>query len=240
MTTIGILGSQFLSTPELPFHQFPVTYTRTAFIDALQSVGANVIMIPIDRDWDKLPDIIKLVDKVLLTGGEDVAPLFYGQDPHPLLSTINPERDRFEIAAIHEVIKQEKALLGVCRGHQLLNVALGGTLHQDVSLYHNPETATLKHLQAPTKSQFTSHFIEVDPTSSLSFLPETYHVNSYHHQMIDRLADDLTTIAKASDGVIEAVESKAKRLLGVQWHPEGTWDTIPNERAIFDFFVNSL
>ena len=119
-------------------------------------------------------------------------------------------------------------------------MALGGTLHQDVSLYHNPETATLKHLQAPTKSQFTSHFIEVDPTSSLSFLPETYHVNSYHHQMIDRLADDLTTIAKASDGVIEAVESKAKRLLGVQWHPEGTWDTIPNERAIFDFFVNSL
>ena len=156
MTTIGILGSQYLSTPELPFHQFPVTYTRTAFIDALQSVGATVIMIPIDRDLDKLADYIKLVDKVLLTGGEDVAPLFYGQDPHPLLGNINPERDRFEIAAIHEVIKQEKALLGVCRGHQLLNVALGGTLYQDVSLYRNPEVATLKHMQACVPKQLCS------------------------------------------------------------------------------------
>ncbi|MGX7008669.1 putative glutamine amidotransferase [Lactococcus chungangensis CAU 28 = DSM 22330] len=240
MTTIGILGSQYLSTPELPFHQFPVTYTRTAFINALQSVGGTVIMIPIDRDLDKLADYIKLVDKVMLTGGEDVAPLFYGQDPHPLLGNINPERDRFEIAAIHEVIKQEKALLGVCRGHQLLNVALGGTLYQDVSLYRNPEVATLKHMQAPTKFKFTTHFVNVDPTSSLNFLPETYHVNSYHHQMIDQLADDLITIATASDGVIEAVENKAKRLLGVQWHPEGTWDNIPDERAIFDFFVNQL
>ncbi len=147
MTTIGILGSQFLSTPELPFHQFPVTYTRTAFIDALQSVGANVIMIPIDRDLDKLPDIIKLVDKVLLTGGEDVAPLFYGQDPHPLLSTINPERDRFEIAAIHEVIKQEKALLGVCRGHQLLNVALGGTWRSAVPYIRTSASIIIQKLR---------------------------------------------------------------------------------------------
>lgn len=161
-------------------------------------------------------------------------PQFYGQDPHPLLTRINPDRDRFEIAAIHEVIRQNKALLGVCRGHQLLNVALGGTLYQDLSL----SQTTLKHMQAPTKSQFTSHFVTVDQRSSLGFLPETYHVNSYHHQIIDDLADDLTSIAIASDGTIEAVESKTHRLLGVQWHPEGTWQVKPDELAIFDFFVN--
>lgn len=234
MTTIGILGSQYLRTDEEPFHQFPVTYTRTAFIKALQTVGATVIMLPIDQDLDKLQAMIGLVDKVVLTGGEDVAPQFYGQDPHPLLTRTNPDRDRFEIAAIHEVIRQNKALLGVCRGHQLLNVALDGTLYQDLSL----SKTTLKHMQAPTKSQFTSHFVTVDPRSSLGFLPETYHVNSYHHQIIADLADDLTSIAIASDGAIEAVESKTHRLLGVQWHPEGTWQVKPDDLAIFDFFVN--
>lgn len=236
MTTIGILGSQFLSTDEQPFHQFPVTYTRTSFIDALQSLGATVIMLPIDQELEKLSALIGLVDKVVLTGGEDVSPQFYGQEPHPRLSTTNANRDRFEIAAVHEVIKQNKALLGICRGHQLLNVALGGTLFQDVSL----SPATLKHMQAPTKSQFTTHFVTVDPSSSLGFLPETYHVNSYHHQMIDCLADDLKVIAKASDGIIEAVESKKHRLLGIQWHPEGTWRTNADELAIFDFFVNQF
>lgn len=237
MTTIGIIGSQFLSTPEFPFHQFPVTYTRTAFIDALQSVGAQVIIIPIDKALRNLPHYISLVDKVLLTGGEDVSPQFYGQDPHKLLGNTNPDRDRFELAVIQEVIKQEKALLGVCRGHQLLNVALGGTLYQDLSLMQTP---TIKHLQAPTKSHFTTHTVEIDPNSSLNFLPAAYHVNSYHHQMIDRLADDLVSIAHASDGVIEAVEHKTKRLMGIQWHPEGTWDSIRDERDIFDFFVNHL
>ncbi|MDR1606313.1 MAG: gamma-glutamyl-gamma-aminobutyrate hydrolase family protein [Streptococcaceae bacterium] len=237
MTTIGILGSQFLDTPELPFHQFPLTYTRTAFIDALQSVGATVILIPIDQELAKLPELIGLIDKVLLTGGEDIAPHFYGQDPHPLLSNTNAYRDQFEIAAVHEVIRQGKALFGVCRGQQLLNVALGGSLYQDLSL---SETAKLKHLQAPTKAEFTSHFIQIDPQSSLNFLPERYHVNSYHHQVIDRLAKDLTPIAQATDGVIEAVENKAKRLLAVQWHPEGTWHKIAEERRLFDYFVNQL
>lgn len=237
MTTIGIIGSQFLSTPEFPFHEFPVTYTRTAFIDALQSVGASVIMIPIDKDLDHLPNYISLVDKVLLTGGEDVSPQFYAQDPHIRLGNTNPNRDQFELAVIQEVIKQNKALLGVCRGHQLLNVALGGTLYQDLSLMQTP---TIKHLQAPTKSHFTTHTIEIDPDSSLNFLPTAYQVNSYHHQMIDQLADELVSIAHASDGVIEAVENKSKRLMGIQWHPEGTWDTIAEERNIFDFFVNQL
>lgn len=237
MTTIGIIGSQFLSTPEYPFHEFPVTYTRTAFIDVLQNVGASVIMIPIDKELSKLPHYISLVDKVLLTGGEDVSPQFYGQDPHTLLGRTNPDRDLFELAVVQEVIKQGKALLGVCRGLQLLNVALGGTLYQDLSLNKVP---TIKHLQAPTQSNFTTHSVDIDPDSSLHFLPQSYHVNSYHHQMIDQLADSLASIAKASDGVIEAVENKAKRLLAVQWHPEGTWDSIDDERAIFDFFVNEL
>lgn len=237
MTAIGIIGSQFLSTPEFPFHEFPVTYSRTAFIDVLQSVGASVIMIPIDKNLNHLPHYISLVDKVLLTGGEDVSPQFYGQDPHKLLGNTNPDRDQFELAVIQEVIKQNKALIGICRGHQLLNVALGGTLYQDLSLMQTP---TIKHLQAPTKSHFTTHTVEIDPDSSLDFLPATYHVNSYHHQMIDRLANDLVSIAHASDGVIEAVESKSHRLMGVQWHPEGTWENIAYERAIFDFFVNEL
>ncbi len=237
MTIIGLIGGQYLSTPELPFHEFPVTYTRTAFIDALQDVGATVIMIPIDQDLDKLADTISLVDKVLLTGGEDVSPEFYGQDPHMRLGNTNPNRDRFEFAVIKEVLKQEKALFGICRGHQLLNVALGGSLYQDLSL---KTTETFKHMQAPTKASFPTHFIQVDQASSLRFLPETYHVNSFHHQMIDTVSDELTVIASASDGVIEAVENKEKRLLGVQWHPECAWATTAYERAIFDFFVNEL
>lgn len=87
MTTIGILGSQYLRTDEEPFHQFPVTYTRTSFISALQSVGATVIMLPIDQDLDKLQKMIGLVDKVVLTGGEDVAPPILWARPAPLTHT---------------------------------------------------------------------------------------------------------------------------------------------------------
>ncbi|GFH40613.1 gamma-glutamyl-gamma-aminobutyrate hydrolase family protein [Lactococcus insecticola] len=235
MTTIGIIGTQYLNFEEQPFHENQVIYTRKAFTDALQTTGATVIIIPIDA-LDKIPDYVSMVDKILLTGGEDVAPQFYGEDPHRLLGLINPDRDAFEIAVIKESIKQKKAVFGVCRGMQLMNVALGGSLYQDLSL----ASTTVKHLQAPTKQQFPTHFVAVDQTSSLNFLPERYHVNSYHHQAIHRLSDELSSIATASDGIIEAVENKNNRLLAVQWHPEGTWDTIDSEFAIFKYFVDVL
>lgn len=193
------------------------------------------MMIPIDRDLAKLPDTIKLVDKVLLTGGEDVAPLFYGQDPHPL-ATYQSWTWSIWDRGYPWSHQARKSLAGCLPWPWLTAWRLGNAHRMSVSigiLTLRPWSTNKRQL----KSQFTSHFVTLSQPR-LNFLPETYHVNSYHHQMIDRLADDLTTIATASDGVIEAVENKAKHVTGVM-ASRRDWDTISDERA-FLIFCQSL
>jgi putative glutamine amidotransferase len=235
MTTIGILASQLRSTQQDPFWWNRVTYTRQRFIDVLQGLGHTAILFPVDKS-EKATEMVGLVDKILLTGGTDVDPRFYNEDPDPKLEGANPRRDAFEIAAIKAAISQKKAVLGICRGLQVLNVALGGTLYQDLS--YSP--SKLKHRQAPTPQEFDSHSVQVARDGLLSFLPQQHFVNSFHHQAIKELSPELTAIATAPDGIIEAVENKEKRLLAVQWHPESDHETNPENREIFRFFAEEL
>ncbi|HAY6986700.1 TPA: gamma-glutamyl-gamma-aminobutyrate hydrolase family protein, partial [Enterococcus faecium] len=128
----------------------------------------------------------------------------------------------------------------VCRGLQLLNVVLEGTLYQDLSLY--PKWS-VKHEQQPTAPQFTTHEVKIVSDSLLSnLLPDPYFVNSYHHQAVKDLSPLLKAIAFSNDGLIEAVQSKddMHKILGVQWHPELTHRVHPSEQRLFDFFVNEF
>ncbi|MFC4651804.1 gamma-glutamyl-gamma-aminobutyrate hydrolase family protein [Lactococcus nasutitermitis] len=236
MSVIGILGTPYNIVEKSPFWWNKVTYTRQGFIDVLQELGHTVLIIPADKP-ENAKNLIHLVDKIVLTGGADISPQFYNEEPSPRLETTNPDRDAFEIAAIEAALAEKKAIFGVCRGIQILNVYFGGTLYQDLSDY--PGTV-VKHRQAPTPQEFPIHSVTVKQDSLLDFLPENYFVNSFHHQALKELAPCLTAIAHASDGIIEAVENKEKRVLAVQWHPECTWQTEKFDKQLFQFFAEKL
>ena len=155
---------------------------------------------------------------MILSGGHDVSPYNYGQEPSPLLGETFPERDAYEMLLLEESKKRNLPILGICRGSQIINVAAGGTLYQDLSLIPGN---VLKHNQV-SKPTLKTHKIHIEENSVISeiFGKETM-VNSFHHQALDKVADDFKVVARASDGVVEAIQHKTyKFLVGVQWHPE--------------------
>ncbi|MBP1048440.1 gamma-glutamyl-gamma-aminobutyrate hydrolase family protein [Enterococcus sp. BWM-S5] len=235
---IGIAGNQLIHAVEA-FHGNQISYTPQGFVTAVQQAGGLPWIIPIGNP-DTAADYISQIDKLLLAGGQDVTPYFYGEEPHPKLEETNRNRDEFELALIEEAIKQSKPVFAVCRGMQLLNVALEGTLYQDLSLYSEWK---VKHGQQPTSPEFPTHSIYTEDNSILNRLfGSTYQVNSYHHQAIRRLSTQLTATAHSTDGLVEGVESKnpEQRLLGVQWHPELNFHKDTTEFELFHFFVNQL
>ncbi|MFV0557922.1 MAG: gamma-glutamyl-gamma-aminobutyrate hydrolase family protein [Enterococcus sp.] len=227
---IGIAGNERMMTD---FDTHWLSYTPKNFVDAIAQAGGVPLILPLGSS-ENVPIYVQQIDKLLLTGGQDIDPRNYHQLPHPKLEAIHPQRDQFELALIHEAIKQKKPILGICRGMQLLNVALGGTLYQDFSL-RTP--ASLKHVQLPTPFAFATHEVQIEKETWLSSLiGSTYHVNSFHHQGIAQLAPMLTIMASASDGVIEAFEHQTQRISGIQWHPELALNRA-SEQKIFHFFV---
>lgn len=211
-----------------------ISYVPRNFVDGIQQAGGLPLILPIGDPSD-VATYVSQIDKLLLAGGHDVSPKFYGEPPHQKLGDTDPGRDAFEIALVKEALKQGKPIMGVCRGMQLLNVAFGGTVYQDLSLR---EEETYKHVQLPTPFQTPSHFVNLEKDFVLSaFLPERYEVNSFHHQVLARVAEEFTVMATADDGVVEAIQSKTNKIFGVQWHPELTHQTIPLEQEIFNFFV---
>lgn len=216
-----------------------LTYTPKNFVTHIQEAGGIPLLIPIGIIEDAKAYISR-IDKLLLAGGHDVSPQHYGETLHPLIQGTHPERDAFELALIKEAVAQKKPIFGVCRGMQLINVAFGGSLYQDLSLMENPH---LKHVQLPTPFRFATHDVTLNADSQLGkLLGTTYPVNSFHHQAVKEIAKDFQVIATAPDGVVEAIESHAfgAPILGIQWHPELAAQTRPSEQAIFAFFVQTL
>lgn len=237
-TIIGIAGNQ-LYQPNEDFFGQQLTYTPQGFIDGIHQAGGLPLVLPISDPEDAV-SYIQQIDKLLLAGGYDITPQLYNEEPHPKLKATSLARDTFEIALTKEAIRQGKPIFAVCRGMQLVNIALGGTLYQDLSLYADWQ---VKHDMAPTYPEFGNHSIEIAENSLLStVLQRSLQVNSYHHQIIKRLAAPLKAVAWAQDGVIEAVENTdyAGRILGVQWHPELTHKTDLHQQKLFDYFVAEL
>ncbi|EOI00374.1 glutamine amidotransferase, class I [Enterococcus moraviensis ATCC BAA-383] len=237
-TIIGIAGNQIIQSVEV-FNGNHVTYTPQGFVTAIQNAGGLPIVLPIGEEKNAAAYISK-IDKLLLAGGQDISPDLFGEEPHPKLEETNRNRDLFELALIKEAIKQNKPIFAVCRGMQLINVALGGTLYQDLSLYSEWK---VKHGQQPTQPQFATHGIKIEQDSVLyQLFGENYRVNSYHHQAINTLAHSLKVTARSDDGIVESIESAdgSQRILGVQWHPELRFDVDTKEFDLFKYFVNQL
>ncbi|KMT22524.1 gamma-glutamyl-gamma-aminobutyrate hydrolase family protein [Clostridium cylindrosporum] len=207
-----------------------------AYIQSVSRSSGLPIMLPVTDNLN-VSQLIASIDGLILTGGKDVSPALYGEDSLSLLRETKPERDAFEMALLKEAIIQNKPILGVCRGMQLINIAFGGTMLQDVSY---DESIKIQHFQQ-TDSIFPIHNIKVKENSILhSILGSESRVNSIHHQAIKKLSPDFIATAWASDGVIEGIEKKGDEfILGVQWHPEMMSETDANMKKLFDRFIEA-
>ena len=217
------------------FAGYKRAYVNKDYVDAVIRAGGVPLIIPFSTDKEVIISQAQLIDGLILSGGHDISPYNYGQEPSQKIGETFPERDTYEIILLEESKKRNIPILGICRGFQLINVAAGGTLYQDLSLIPGN---ILKHNQVSNPTLKT-HKVEIKENSFISsiFGKETM-VNSFHHQVIDKVANDFIVVAKASDGVVEAIEHKTyKFLVAVQWHPEMLAVNCEKARELFSKFV---
>lgn len=190
------------------------------YYTSILKAGAVPVILPPTEDADILISFLNRIDGLLFTGGADINPLFFQEEPIRELQDINPYRDRQELLLARLAADRQIPILGICRGVQVLNAAFGGSLYQDI--HSQMEGTRIKHSQQLDRS-FASHTIEIEPGSLLEKIMGCNHaaVNSFHHQAVREAAPGFRVSARAKDGVIEAIEStEGKSILGVQWHPE--------------------
>jgi putative glutamine amidotransferase len=222
--------------PKKPFRYHSVT---EAYIQALVKAGAAPVLIPLGLPDDSLKTIRKSIHGILFTGGGDLDPAHYGGENYPKLDNVDPERDRTEIYLVQDAVQAGLPFLGICRGLQTINVALGGSLFLDIK-HENPRA--LKHDCFETSGRdHLSHAIEVVPGSLLNKILNgtDKRVNSGHHQAAKKIGEGLIANALAPDGIVEGCELPDHPFgLAVQWHPE--WLThIPEMLALFQKFVGA-
>lgn len=203
------------------------------YIDTVRRAGGMPVLLPAGED--NVQGLLSAVDGLLLLGGGDISPDLCGGEAHEAIYETDEERDRFEISLALGAVESGLPVLGICRGIQVLNVALGGTLHA-----HLPDVVgeTVQHKPQPPCA--IQHEISVRPESRLAEVMGQleFSADSDHHQAIRELAPGLSAVAEAPDGVIEAVEMSAHPwLVAVQWHPERTAAEDPVQQRLFDQFV---
>jgi len=207
-----------------------------AYVNAVERSGAVPVILPPTFDAD-IDAFLGLVDGIILTGGVDVDPQVYGENPIPLLGSVDPLRDTFEMALTKAALEMCTPIFAICRGIQLLNVAAGGTLYQDVN---NQVKGSLKHQQkAPT--YHPSHKVRLEEGSRLHgiFGKTSVGVNSFHHQAVKDIASGFKATAWVDDGLVEAIEWEGPEyILGVQWHPERMIDG--EMIKLFNAFTDAL
>jgi putative glutamine amidotransferase len=198
-------------------------------------------MIPLATNTVILRSIFDRLDAIVISGGGDIDPQRYGAERSVYTAGVDTERDEVEIQLAQWAVAEDKPLLAICRGHQILNVALGGTLNQDIQ---DTLPGSLRH-DAPSDDWFarTVHDVSVTPGSKLHMAlgggATELAVNSLHHQGLDRVADALTVVACAVDGIVEGVEIPDRRfVVGVQWHPEALVDEHPRMKQLFENLVS--
>lgn len=211
------------------------------YVEALESAGLVPLIVPPLADPHAARAILDAVDGLVLTGGEDVNPALFGEKPHPKLKMVNDRRDITEIALVLEAQRRRIPTLGICRGIQLVNVALGGSLIQDIP----SECVGARDHDDGSSRQARSHEIVVEPASrtAAAIAATKARVNSLHHQAVKNVAPGLRVTARSEDGIIEGLEADDPDwwLLTVQWHPEEMTDSPePWDRGLFRAFAGRL
>jgi putative glutamine amidotransferase len=220
-----------------------------AYPRAVADAGGIPLALPVGKSRELIAECVRLSDGVLLTGGDDIEPeLYQGKLPSKLRRTVETspdggERDFRELILIDEVFRQRKGLLAICRGHQLLNVALGGTLIVDIP---SQLPGAIEHRRMDRRSEVV-HEVRLTPQSLISKITrrENLGVNSTHHQAVGQIAEPLRATAISDDGVVEGMELKPEAirllpfLLAMQFHPERLASRYPEHRAVFRAFTQA-
>jgi putative glutamine amidotransferase len=212
-----------------------------SYIRAVEAAGAAPILIPHVEDPSALRRIYELLDGILLSGGVDIHPKYYGQEPHPALNPSDVGMDRTETTILGWALEDDMPVLGICRGEQVLNVVMGGTLIQDI---YTQYATTIDHRESFKRKirDYLAHDMVIEENSRLRELAgqDRIWVNTSHHQSIDKVAPGLVATAWAPDGIIEAVESTGHRyVVAVQCHPEELWRKHAWARRLFASFVDA-
>lgn len=210
-------------------------YVGTGYVDGIARVGGTPLLIPLlGIQEPPFEAMLEAVDGIILTGGEDPAPHLYGEEPLQHLGSVEYERDLTEIAIIKLALEQKKPMLGICRGMQIMNVACGGTLIQDIP---SQVPGAFQHIQKGAH-QYGAHKVQLQPGFVADALGTTeILVNTLHHQAVKDVAPGFHITGVAADGVVEAIESLDGLHIGLQWHPERMWGHDSTMLKIAEAFV---
>jgi putative glutamine amidotransferase len=206
------------------------------YVEAVAAAGGLPVLLPPVREQEIITDYLERIDGLLLSGGGDIDPLIYGEDPLPENGRLDPLRDNFELELVKRALERELSILGICKGCQVLNIAFGGSLYQDL---YRQKSAVLKHVQEAPR-WYPTHRVRIEADSHLYRIvrQELIEVNSIHHQAIKEVSPCFKVAAYSADGVIEAIEKKEGAfVLGVQWHPECLWQDSKENFNIFKEFI---
>ncbi len=240
--TIGVTTQTLQAIDGIPAGLPLSVVMNERYYEAVATAGGAPVLVPLLKEEDALRATYDACDGILIPGGVDMDPATYGETPHEKLGRIDPDRDRVELQITRWCIEDKKPLLGLCRGLQVINVAQGGTLFQDLDAQLD---GAIRHDYFPTYGfdrEHLSHDVAVEPSSRLHSLVnlDQLPVNSMHHQGVRQLGRGLLACARSSDGLIEAVEStNGHWMVGVQWHPEVFENTDPHTRDLFRGFVDA-
>jgi putative glutamine amidotransferase len=240
--TIGVTTQTLQAIDGIPAGLPMSVVMNQRYYEAVASAGGAPVLIPLLEDIDALRATYDACAGILIPGGVDMDPATYGEPPHEKLGRIDPDRDRVELQLTRWCIEDRKPLLGLCRGLQVINVATGGTLFQDIEAQL---AGAIRHDYFPTfgfERAHLSHDVAVLPSSRLRSLVDLDQlpVNSMHHQGVKRLGAGLVACAHAADGLVEGVESaNGHWMVGVQWHPEVFEANDPHTRDLFRGFVDA-
>ena len=213
-----------------------------AYVHSVEKAGGEPVLLDLVKDQEGAKAQLEKVDCLIMTGGEDIDPAYYNEEPDPNLEDVNKERDVSDFALLQEAIDEDMPVLCTCRGLQLLNVLSGGSLVQDIptSEQFKDYQDTIKH-RDPAEEDFTYHDITIDEDSLLAKIvgKTTLNANSWHHQGVKDLGENLKVTATSEDGMIEGIErTDCSYVVGVQCHPE--WHVEEGDDSFLVFFTDLM
>lgn len=216
-----------------------IEYVEEEMIESVKKAGGLPVFLSNFSENEQINDLALKLDGLILTGGGDVDPTSFEEEPHKNLKYVSPERDLFEFAITNIFLKMNKPILGICRGSQIINIVLGGNIYQDIGTQF--ESEVLQHDQKAPKYHASQYANLKEDTLLYSILKQkSIKINSYHHQAVKKLGKNIKETATATDNVIEGIESQNHDfVLGVQWHPEYLYENDNNSKKIFQSFVSA-
>lgn len=233
---IGISGS-VIKEERTPWPGYARSFVEEDYVTSIIAAGGVPLILPVTSDKGVIKQQVEQIDGLLMSGGHDIDPSLYGEEPRRALGETFLARDHFDMELLHQAELKDMVVFGICRGIQIMNVAYGGSLYQDLSYM---EDSYIKHEQERNPERAT-HKIEISANSFLAKTNETsFRVNSFHHLALRNIAEGFRVCAQAEDGVVEAIEHESGRMYAVQFHPELTSEVDRFSSQIFEQFINDV